>query len=212
MQLKSLGFHVTATIRADRVKGCPLPTEKDLKKKGRGAHVFKTDANSGITITKWLDNKCIQMVSTHSNPDPAKFVKRWSKTEKKYVEINCPTVVQDYNKNMGGVDLSDMLISLYRTPIRIKQWYLKMLFHCVDISKVNAWLLYRRHCKQLEIPKSRQFSLLKFSVSIASALMHRKSIVNPVGRPSKRKSNEAEYQRSKRAPSVFSPVADIRFD
>ena len=33
LQLKSLGFQVTATIRADRVKGCPLPAEKDLKKK-----------------------------------------------------------------------------------------------------------------------------------------------------------------------------------
>ena len=51
LQLKSLGFLVTATIKADRVKECPLPTEKDMKKKGRGIHAYKTDANSRLTLT-----------------------------------------------------------------------------------------------------------------------------------------------------------------
>ena len=50
---------MTATIRADRVKGCPLPTEKDIKKKGRETRAYKTDANSRLTVTKWFDNKCI---------------------------------------------------------------------------------------------------------------------------------------------------------
>ena len=59
LQLKSFGFLMTATIRADRVKGCPLPTEKDIKKKGRETHAYKTDANSRLTVTKWFDNKCI---------------------------------------------------------------------------------------------------------------------------------------------------------
>ena len=116
LQLKSLGFQVTATIRADRVKGCPLPTEKDIKKKGRGTHAYKTDANSGLTVTKWFDNKCIQLASTYCDPDSVSFVKRRNSTEKKYVEISCPTVVQEYNKNMGGVDLSDMLIAFTSQP------------------------------------------------------------------------------------------------
>ena len=109
-----------------------------MKKKGRGTHAYKTDANSGLSVTKWFDNKYIQLASTYCDPDSVSFFKHWNRTEKKYVEISCPTVVQEYNKNMGGVDLSDMLIALYRTTIKIKQWYLKVLFHCVDISKVNA--------------------------------------------------------------------------
>ena len=211
LQLKSTGFQVTATVRADRLKGCPLPAEKELKKKGRGAHSYKTDANSGITVTKWFDNKCIQLVSTNCNPQSVSVVKRWSRAEKKYVNISCPTVVQEYNKNMGGVDLSDMLISLYRTNIKIKRWYLKVFFHCVDISKVNAWLLYRRHCQQLGIPKSKQLSLLKFTTSIASGMIRAKSIINSVGRPSKRRESTAG-ESSKKAPSIPSPIADVRFD
>ena len=131
--------------------------------------------------------------------------------EKKYVEISCPTLVQEYTKNMGGVDLSDMLIALYRITIKTKRWYLKVLFHCVDISKVNAWLLHRRHCQQLEIPRNRQLSLLKFTVSIATALVRAKSIVNSVGCTSKRRASGSIGENS-RKKSTSSSIADIRFD
>ena len=53
---------------------------------------------------------------------------------------------------MGGVDLADMLIALYRTNIITRKiWYLKIIFYCVDIAKINAWLLYRRHFQQKEV-------------------------------------------------------------
>ena len=81
-----------------------------------------------------------------------------------------------------------MLISLYRTTIKCNRWYLKVLFHCVDISKVNAWLLYRQHCTQLNVPKRSQLSLLKFTTAIASGLINTNTVTRSVGRPSKRKS------------------------
>ena len=148
LALKKNGYLVTASLRKDRTKNCPLPIEKDLKKKGRGSHDYRTDANSGITITKWYDNKCVQLMSSYCDPDSTIKVKRWDNTSKTYIDMNCPTAVQEYNKSMGGVDLADTLIALYRTTIKSKRWYLKVLFHCVDIAEVNAWLLYRRHCDQ----------------------------------------------------------------
>ena len=143
LALKEMGFLVTATIRADRMKGCPLPAEKDLRKQERGSQSFKTDANFDIVLTKWYDNRCVQMISTYCDPSSVGKVQRWDRKEKKYIEIDCPSVIQEYNQSMGGVDLSDMLISLYRTSFKTKRWYLKLLFHCVDIAKVNSWLLYR---------------------------------------------------------------------
>ena len=56
---------------------------------------------------------------------------------------------------MGGIDLSDMLILLYRTKIKTNCSYLKVLFPCADIAKVDAWLPYRRHCNQLNVPKEK---------------------------------------------------------
>ena len=67
LALKDYGYLATATLRADRTKGCPLPAEKDLKKQGRRSHSFRTDANSGISVTKWFDNKCVQMNTDYCN-------------------------------------------------------------------------------------------------------------------------------------------------
>ena len=144
--------------------------EKDLKKEGRGSYDYRTDMGSGLVITKWFDSKCVYMCSTYVSPTETTEVKRWDRSASKYINVQCPEVVREYNKSMGGVDLSDMLISLYRTQVKTKRWYIKVLFHCVDIAKVNAWLLYKRHCMQLETPKRKQKSLLKFISEISHSL------------------------------------------
>ena len=50
LELKSLGILTTATIRANRIVGCPVKCEKDLKKEGRGSTFYRFDANSGIVL------------------------------------------------------------------------------------------------------------------------------------------------------------------
>ena len=41
-------------------------------------------------------------------------------------------------KPMGGVDLADILLTLYRADIITrKRWYLKLIFHPIDKGKVN---------------------------------------------------------------------------
>jgi len=42
--------------------------------------------------------------------DPMSKVKRFSKTENKFIEIDCPHIVSVYNKHMEGVDLLDSLL------------------------------------------------------------------------------------------------------
>ena len=80
-------------------------------------------------------------------------------------------MVRDYNGSMGGVDLADMLIELYRTKFSTKKrWYLKLIFHCLYIAKVNAWLLYRRHCLQLNFASRRCLSLRRLTAQIAESL------------------------------------------
>ena len=133
----------------------------------------------------------------------------------KYINVQCPEVVREYNKSMGGVDSSDMLISLYRTQVKTKIWYIKVLFHCIDIAKVNAWLLYKRHCMQLERPKRKQKSLLKFISEIFHSLLHRNTIPTPnIGHPSKRMStdNNTQPEHKKRAASNSQPDFDVRLD
>ena len=127
--------------------------------------------------------------------------------------FSVPSLSEKYNKSMGGVDLSDMLISLYRTQVKTKRWYIKVLFHCVDIAKVNSWLLYKCHCMQLETPKRKQKSLLEFILEISHSLLHRNTIPTAkIGRPSKRMPTDSNTQpeHKKRAASNSQPDFDIR--
>ena len=109
----------------------------------------------------------------------------------------------------------DMLISLYRIDIRSKKYYTKIIFHLVDISIVNAWLLYRRHCNQFQLPKKDILSLLQFRVEVADAVLKPSVPKPPVkgGRPTAHlSSNNQNSPLKKPQPApVPLPSPDIRF-
>ena len=86
-------------------KKCPLPLEKDLRIEERGSRGCSTYLNSGVSITKCFDNKSVQLCVTHCNPDTFENVRRWDRKRKKIIDISCPTVIRDYNKSTGGIDL-----------------------------------------------------------------------------------------------------------
>ena len=189
--VERMGILYTATIRKDRMKVCELTSENEMKKMGRGTHRYKCDLNSGLVIVRWYDNECVNVCSNYANPEPFSPVKRWDRVNKKHRNINCRDVIKDQNKSMGGVDIADMLISRFRTTVKRKRWYLKnILFDCVDISKVNAWLLYRRHCNQPQVLQRKQLSLLTFISKIVEGLGSADKVPRGVGRPSKRKSTD----------------------
>ena len=108
---------------------CPLPLEKGLRKEGLGSHGYIHDLNCGVSTSKLFDNKNVQIWATHCNPEAVEKGRKFDRKSKKFINILCPTGIKDYNKSVGGVDLSDMLIALYNTSFKTKRWYLKMLFH-----------------------------------------------------------------------------------
>ena len=130
-------------------------------------------------------------------------------TEKKE-DIACPKIVSMYNKIMGGVDLADMLIALYRLQCKATRWYIKFFRHMVDIAKVIPWILYKREEILRGVPEKSLKYLKMFSFEIANALIY---VMMPASRdrPSKRKSTEAVKPplRSKLIPN---PVDDVQYD
>jgi len=58
LTLKSSKIFATATFRSSRLQGCPLESDKDLKKQGPGSFEYRTDVNTGLHVVKWFDNKC----------------------------------------------------------------------------------------------------------------------------------------------------------
>ena len=101
LELKSLGILTTATIRANRIAGCPLKCEKDLKKESRGSTSYRSDANSGIVLVRWFDNMSVQLASTYSSRATSGTVKLWDQPSKRHILVPCPGIVKDYNSAMG---------------------------------------------------------------------------------------------------------------
>ena len=68
--LKTKKQQSVATLRANRSRGCPIPTEKDLKKEGRGAMSQFFDERSGLIICAWYDNRRVLTISNCLRKDP----------------------------------------------------------------------------------------------------------------------------------------------
>ena len=52
VQLKIMGILSTATCCKNHLKGCPLPSDKELKNKGGGSDHYDSDVNSGLHMIK----------------------------------------------------------------------------------------------------------------------------------------------------------------
>ena len=86
---------------------------------------------------------------------------------------------------MGGVDLSDILLALYKICQRSVKYYMHIFYYCLGVSVANGWLLYRRQSEQKGINKKQQLTLLKFKAQVAnSVLQSRKTVGIKRGRPS----------------------------
>ncbi|XP_033230325.1 piggyBac transposable element-derived protein 2-like [Belonocnema kinseyi] len=102
------------TVRQNRLQGCTLKTEKDLKKEGRGAHCERVGIVDGVKLsaTAWLDNKMVTFLSSYVGSQPVGEVERYFAAEKTRKMILCPKVVTEYNRTMGGVDKLDSILGL----------------------------------------------------------------------------------------------------
>ena len=55
----------------------------------------------------------------------------------------CPSMIVDYNQNMGGVDLMDQYLSYYYlTTKRSLKWWKKVFWRLIDICVLNSWVIY----------------------------------------------------------------------
>ena len=207
VELMKLGIFSVGTVRANRLPDLTMKDDKRLSSEGRGSMDHRITEIDGIELcaTRWYDNNSVNCLSTLYGGESVDLVKRWSAKEKKHIQVKRPDVIKAYNEYMGGVDLMDMLISLYRINIRSKKYYIKIVLHLIDLSLVNAWLLYRRHCFQHRLPKNKILSLLQFRVEIAEGLLKAAVPKPPVqrGRPKadlKPKNQDSSSKRPRAAP------------
>ncbi len=102
---------------------------------------------AGLTI------RPINFISTVDSTDIVSVEQR-IKNEK--VEIPAPTVMQNYNMYMGGVDYHDKYDQLFfpGKHHKFKKYYIKLMFLLIDVAMTNSWIYYKvvnsKKCKHSE--------------------------------------------------------------
>ena len=207
--LKEVGILSVGTVRHNRLPKCSFKNDNELKREGRGSCDYRTDTKNNVFAIRWYDNKSIHLVSSYKGKEPTDVVKRWSASDKAYIDVQRPAIVKEYNSFMGGVNLHDMLVALYRTNIGVKRGYLKIVYQIIDMCIVNAWLLYRRHCLQLSQTKYK--TLVEFRAEVGHALLrNNKTADRKRGRPSL--DTLEEVIPAKKKSHAARPVDDVRYD
>ena len=210
LALARRGILSLGTVRLNRLpKTTKLLSDAELAKRGRGAYQEKITSVDGtqLSVVRWYDNRAISLLSTFVGSQPVSEIKRYNKVRHEEQQVPCPQVVHVYNKHMGGVDLLDSLIGLYRNKIRSRKWYHRVFFHLIDLTVVNAWLLYRRSFPG----KCKMLSLHDFKADVAEGLCKQgkdESSKMKRGRPS-----TSAMTVKRRMPGLTpQPSSDVRYD
>lgn len=215
--LRSRGIYSLGTVRRNRVPNCKLSADTDLQKKKavRGYSEEFVGNAYGIDITSvlWNDTKPVRLLSTYVGVKPlasrndsvqSQKVRRWDRQKRVYNEIDCPQIIKDYNRHMGGVDLMDGLLGRYRIHMKTRKWSNRIFYHLIDVAVINAYLLYHRihpHKEKIELP------MFRTQVAESLCLCGMASVKRPVGRPS------SSPKTAARAPKrAYLPTEDIRYD
>lgn len=194
---QNYGVFALGTIRGNRLRGAEkvLPTEKAMKKKPRGHFVEAVCDKNRSAVVLWNDNKSITFISSLVASEPIEKIRRYYKDAKAKIDVQCPQIMRQHNSHMGGVDLSDMLISLYKTLFKSRRWYLAIFAQIIDIS-INVWLLYRQ--KHSGTVKSKKpLKALRYDIY---------DLLCKANRSAKRKQTESVKVKKPHAPRPLSPL------
>ena len=111
----------------------------------------------GIRVFKYKDKKDVYMASIFHGTDMAQ--------SRRGGTVNRPEVILDYNWAKGGIDLLDQIIAYYSPAQKSVKWYRKVLFECIDMAVLNAWILHTKYYNQ------QKMKLAAFTKSIEMSLL-----------------------------------------
>ncbi|XP_041664718.1 piggyBac transposable element-derived protein 4-like [Cheilinus undulatus] len=148
----------------DNRKGCPRTTRNALTKNSpRGS--IRWIREDPLVYVKWMDTREISVCSTIHEAFSGHTVQR--RVNGQNDSVPCPSPIKDYNKNRGGVDLSDQLIHYYSVHHKTVRWYRTLFYHFLDIAATNSYILYKEYCQEKKKqPKTHRAYLEKLTAQL----------------------------------------------
>lgn len=66
-------------------------------------------------------------------------------------------MVHIYDQKMGAVDRHNQMVENYKVPIKTLKWWKKLIFHIINVSIVNSYIIYKECCKAATPMLQRNF-------------------------------------------------------
>ena len=126
------------------------------------------DRETQLQLVAWKDNKVVVVLSNACGIEPISSVERYSRKDRKRMQIPCPKAIKIYNNTMGGVDRSDQNVGKYRINIRGKKWYYPLFLHLLDLCVTNSFILH--HLVKLAAGQRRP-EVMNYRLNLASYLI-----------------------------------------
>ena len=92
----------TGTMRQNHLNKVPIKKKKDMEKKACPRGDLDVLYKEDQLLAAWKDNKAVYVASNKFGAGMETTVRRFNRTEKKFIVIPCPDVIRCYNKGMGG--------------------------------------------------------------------------------------------------------------
>ena len=169
--------------------GWPPKEIRELDEKRYNVIHYMNDKNN-FRIFCWVDNNVVKFVSNvhrGTKDETVEKARRRPRTnqlnkvgveevwgDQPRVNIQIPGIVDDYNHWMLGVDVADHLISSYRPKICCRRTWMPLFLHCLDVLRVNCYILYRETSrKEPTIENTKILGHKQFVIELINCLIVR---------------------------------------
>ncbi|XP_033493159.2 uncharacterized protein LOC117263673 [Epinephelus lanceolatus] len=160
------------TVRKKQI-GFPKTTQNDLPKNAERGDMRWIRQNN-LLFVKWMDTREVTICSTVHEAFSGQTVQRKVKEAGVWQtkNITIPDSIVEYNRNRGGVDLSDALIGCYSVHHKTMKWYKRFFYHFMDIAVVNSFLLHKElHKKKNDPVVKKPLSQKRFREKLAAEML-----------------------------------------
>lgn len=162
--LYDVGTYITGTIRMNRKL---LPKEIKQKFDVGQTKFFK---NGPLLLCGHRDKKSqknqVLLLSTKAQNTTTEVERRVRHQTEPEI-IKKPDVILQYNKFMGGVDVSDMMIYAYLDERRTIKYWKKVVFNVMSRMVSNLYILYKENIKPTG---KKPMTRLQFTESIVNSI------------------------------------------
>lgn len=91
--------------------------------------------------------------------------------EKCHVTVPRHAVVTEYNKNIGGSDLHDHMISFYLMSSPTRKWTIHTVLYFFDLDATNSWIKYRPDHQVSQRPEKDRLQYFDFKLLLAEEMI-----------------------------------------